>query len=306
VIAPPPGQHGGDAPRLAAILGVDVGEILELSASLNPLAPDPAPIIARHLDVLDRYPDHERATVALAEVMGVDRARLVLTNGGAEAIALVAQLHPVGWADPCEFSLYRRHLRTIDPGGPRWMSDPHNPTGRLASEDERAFVRDEAFYPLATGTWSRGDPDTIVIGSLTKVFACPGLRIGYVMVPDEETATRLRETQPRWAVNGLASAALPHFLASADLPGWRRGIAELRGQLQDLLVHHGLVPEEGSANYLWVPHAPGLRDRLASRGVLVRSGASFGHPDAVRIAVPNPDGLARLEKALEEIGERHV
>lgn len=33
-------------------------------------------------------------------------------------------------------------------------------------------------------------------------------------------------------------------------------------------------------------------------GVLLRSGASFGHPEAVRIAVPSADGLARLETAL--------
>ncbi len=296
---PAPGPHGGDAHRLAHHLGVEVGEILDLSASLNPLAPDPAPVIARHLDAVRRYPDDEQATAALAERIGVERERVVLTNGGAEAIALVAQLYPRGWADECDFSLYRRHLRILDPDGPRWMSDPNNPTGRLAARDERAGVRDEAFYPLATGTWTRHDPDTIVVGSLTKVFACPGLRLGYVIAPDDHTADLIRDLRPRWTVGGLAAGALPDLLEVADLEGWMAGIAELRRQLENLLDRHGLKPRPGRANYLWVPHAPGLRPRLAQQRILVRSGASFGHPAAVRIAVPDPAGLIRLSQALE-------
>jgi len=298
MISLPAGPHGGDAQRLAGLLGIAVDEILDLSVSLNPLAPDPTPVITRHLDAIGRYPDDHRATASLAEVLGVDKARLLLTNGGAEAIALVAQLHPTGWADPYDFSLYRRHLGAIDPYGPRWMSDPNNPTGRLAATDERAFVRDEAFYPLATGTWTRNDQATIVVGSLTKVFACPGLRIGYVIAPDDQSTERLRELQPRWSVNGLVAQALPELLDRADLVAWTTGIAQLRNQLDDLLSRYRLKSEPGSANYLWLPQAPGLRQRLLEHRVLLRSGASFGHPDAVRIAVPAADGLARLETAL--------
>ncbi|MEO6627986.1 MAG: hypothetical protein ABIP03_05395, partial [Aquihabitans sp.] len=167
-LAPEPRPHGGDAEAVARHLGIARTELLDLSASLNPVAPDVRPIVARHLDTLLDYPDARRATDALAEAMAVDARRLVLTNGGAEAIALVAQLHPRGWADPCDFSLYRRHLTDLDPDGPRWMSDPNNPTGALAGPDDRALVRDEAFYPLATGRWTRGDEGTIVLGSLTK------------------------------------------------------------------------------------------------------------------------------------------
>lgn len=300
---PDPGPHGGDARRVARRLGLDPDTILDLSASLNPLAPDPAPVIARHLDTIRRYPDDEEATGALAETIGVERERLVLTNGGAEAIALVAQSHPRGWADGCDFSLYRRHLRTLDPTGPRWMSDPNNPTGRLAGPEERALVRDEAFYPLATGIWTRGDPDTIVVGSLTKIFACPGLRLGYVIAPDDHTADRIRELRPRWSVSGPAAGALPDLLELADLAGWMTGIARLRHRLRDLLERHQLSATPGTANYLWVPRAPGLRRRLLEHHILIRSGASFGHPEAVRIAVPDEEGLTRLEEALDALGD---
>lgn len=293
-----PGPHGGDADRLAAALGCPISEILDLSASLNPLAPDCTDVLAGHLTALDRYPDDTAATEALASTMGVDAGRLVLTNGGAEAIALVAAHQPAGWAPECEFSLYRRHLTTLDPRAPRWASDPHNPTGRLHDPGERASVRDEAFYLLATGQWTRGDADTTVVGSLTKAWALPGLRIGYVLATDRPKADAIRALRPRWSVNGLVCAALPALVELAAPARWRDGIAALRADLVTLLAAHDLHALPSAANYVWVPDAAGLRDHLLPHRVLVRDGASFGSPGAVRIAVPDASGLDLLAHAL--------
>ena len=275
----PAGAHGGDGARLAAALGVDPGAVLDLSASLNPLAPDAGEVVGKHLDALRRYPDPSRATAALAGAMGVDPDRLLLTNGGAEAIALVAA-EMGGRVEEPEFALYPRD------GGPLWRSNPHNPTGRLSTAD--AGVWDEAFYPLATGRWTSGAP--LVIGSLTKLLACPGLRVGYVL-----GGPPLR--QPKWSVNGLAAAALPDLLEAVDLPAWAAGVAALRHRLVAVLNRAGLDPEPSDANFVLV-HAPGLRDRLAPHAVLVRDCASFGLPGHVRIAVPDDAGLARFQEAL--------
>lgn len=298
-----PGPHGGDAERLAAALGQPVSSILDLSASLNPLAPDVRPALRSALDHVGRYPDDTRATAALAEAIGVEPDRLVLTNGGSEAIALVAHLHPVGWADECDFSLYRRHLRSLDPAGPRWRSDPHNPTGRLAPTHDVAAVRDEAFYLLATGSWTRGDAGATVVGSLTKAWAMPGVRVGYVLAVDDAEASAIRDLRPQWSVDGLVCNALPDLLALAEPARWRDGIAELRRQLVDLLAAHGLLAEPSDAPYVWVPDAAGVRDRLLPHGVLVRHGGSFGFPGAVRIAVPDADGLERFAAALTRISD---
>ena len=294
-----PGPHGGDAEAVARALGIDVGEVVDLSASLNPLAPDCRPVLRRALDDLDRYPDDTAATAALAEAMGVDVGRLVLTNGGAEAIALVAAERPSGWADECEFSLYRRHLAELDPDGPRWRSDPHNPTGRLLDPSEASEVRDEAFYLLATGRWTRGDAGSTVVGSLTKAWALPGLRVGYVLAADDVEAAAIRARRPRWSVNGLVCAALPALLELAEPERWRDGIAALRDDLRGLLDAHGLHAAPSDACYLWLPDAPGLRARLLPEGVLVRDGASFGNPGAARVAVASPAQLDRLADALD-------
>ncbi len=296
---PAAGSHGGDGARVAAALGLQVADVLDLSASMNPAAADPGPIVARHLDALGRYPDAAAATAALAEAMGVERDRLLLTNGGAEAIALVAAETGPGWADTCDFSLYRRHLPSLDPAGPRWRSDPHNPLGTLASPEVRAEVWDEAFYPLATGRWTAGRLG-FALGSLTKLLACPGLRLGYVVCPDAAARRRLAARQPRWAVNGLACDALPDLLATVDLTGWPNAIAGLRADLVKILAAAGLRVRPGAtANWVLVDGAAGLRPRLARHGVVVRDCTSFGLPGTHRIAVPPTGQLPRLVAALD-------
>lgn len=301
----PPGPHGGDGARLADALGVPVNQVLDLSASLNPVAPDLTPTVVSHLDSLRRYPDPASATSFLAGVMDVAADRLLLTNGGAEAIALVAaELGPARVEEP-EFSLYRRHLSALDPDGPRWRSNPHNPTGALAEATEQAAVWDEAFWPLATGTWTRGDADrgSVVLGSLTKLLACPGLRIGYVICPDPDLRWRLAERQPAWSVNGLVCDALPDLLGPVDLPRWSIAVNELRRRLRTVLADHGYAALPSRANWLLVEDCR-LRGALAAQGILVRDCASFGMPGTVRIAVPDAAGLDRLQAALSAIRVR--
>ena len=220
--------------------------------------------------------------------------RLLLTNGGAEAISLLGQLIG-GRVEEPEFSL---HPRGTVPA-PLWRSNPHNPTGRLAGPEARADVWDEAFFPLATGEWSRHDSAAVaVVGSLTKLFACPGLRFGYVIAAPDLIAA-LEARQPQWAVGGLELALLPELLAGADLAGWSEKIAVLRAELGALLARHGVIPHPSDANFLLCDAPPGFRDKLLGQGIVVRDCTSFGLPAQVRIAVPDYEGIERLSAALD-------
>jgi len=297
---PPPGPHGGDGAAVAAWLGVDPEEVFDLSASLNPEAPDLAPIVAAAASCLRHYPDASAATELLAGAMEVDPDRLVLTNGGAEAIALVAQVEPEGWVETPEFSLYERHLASVRPGAPRWRSNPSNPTGELADTGETAAVWDEAFFPLATGRWTRGDEEAWRLGSLTKLWACPGLRIGYAIAPSGDLASRLRDRQPRWSVNAIAIAAVESLLGRTDLAAWSASIAARRSALVLDLREAGFTVTDSDACWVLVDH-PGLREALLPQGVLVRDCASFGMAGMHRIAVPDDAGHERLLAALQAV-----
>ncbi len=265
--------------------------MLDLSQNLNPFAPDVALLVARHLDTLRHYPDPREATALLAEVMGVQTSRLLLTNGGSEAIAVVvAEIGGRVAAEP-EFALHPRSAT-----GPVWRSDPHSPSGRLAGAELHADVWDEAFYPLATGTWgAERHAGSVVVGSLTKIFACPGLRLGYVVSDD---IGRFARHQPHWSVSAPALATVPDLLECAVVPGWAVRIRTARAELTAGLRRRGLEVEAADAPWVLVRHG-GLREALARFGVLVRDCTSFGMPGVTRIAVPDSDGLTRLLVALD-------
>lgn len=288
---PGAGRHGGDGPGVARALGLEPGSILDLSQSLNPFAPNVTSMVARNLPALSAYPEPSVATRLLAETIGVDPARVLLTNGGSEAIELVAAEIGGRVRSEPEFGL---HPRGED--GPVWRSDPHSPSGRLASSAESADVWDEAFYPLAAGTWTASRPG-VVVGSLTKVFACPGLRLGYLIADDAE---RFARRQPEWSVGSLALAVLPEMLESCDLMAWSRSIAAARLELVEMLVGHRFFVDASDGPWVLV-EGPRLRERLAPQGVMVRDCASFGLSGVVRIAVPDDDGLVRLERALDRV-----
>lgn len=302
---PPPGDHGGDGARVAAALGWDPDEVLDLSASLNPFAPDVQVLASGHLPALRRYPAVAEAETVVAAMIGLPADRVVLTAGGSQAIALVAGHVGAGWVDEPDFSLYRRHLRELDPAAGAWRSDPHNPTGLLAAPDasEEVTVWDEAFLPLSAGTWSRNRPGW-ALGSLTKAFACPGLRLGYLVAPSPEEAATVRRERPEWAVGGLGCALLPTLAELADPIGWTKSIAAARDDLAGLLRRYGWRPDASEAPWLLVPAAAGLREALAFEGVVVRDCTTFGMPDHVRIAVPGETGLERLETALKSAADR--
>ncbi len=290
------GRHGGDGQAIAAALGLDPASILDLSQSMNPAAPDVGQIVARHLDSVGHYPNPVDATDLLAQHLGVETKRLLLTNGGSEAITIAStELGGRVRSEP-EFALHPRNSE-----GPIWRSDPHNPTGHLAGDDDHADVWDEAFYPLATGQWTAHRKGTVV-GSLTKTFNCPGLRLGYLIADDQEAdgAARFARHQPHWSIGSLALAALPDMLEACDLNSWQTTVAQARSDLAAIFEGRGFATESADAPWVLVT-APDLRNTLMPSGIIVRDCGNFGMADVVRVGITNDEGLNRLANALDHI-----
>ncbi len=178
--------------------------------------------------------------------------------------------------------------------------------GQLARADDVATVWDEAFYPLATGSWTRGDDRAWRLGSLTKLWACAGLRLGYAIAPSAADAAAIRASQPRWAVNGLALALVPALLEATALDQWRGQIATLRASVASELTDLGLAVSESAANWLLITDvdAPLFRERLAGQGIIVRDCSNFGLPTTIRLALPHPDEVDRVLTAIDESTRR--
>jgi threonine-phosphate decarboxylase len=103
-----------------------------------------------------------------------------------------------------------------------WIGRPNSPTGTIVEEKvaleiaARCLVRDawcifdEAFIDFASGARSLApllarNPRAIVLRSLTKSFAIPGIRIGFA-VASPELIARLSEAIEPWSVNAAAEA----------------------------------------------------------------------------------------------------
>ena len=220
--------HGGDLAAVGRRYGVDPAELLDFSANLNPLGPPPAllrELIAAAHDVADlgRYPDPDARDLrsALARGLDIEPDAIVVANGAAAllGIALVAldvrrcivptpafseDRHAVALAGAAwsGIALDRARAFALDPapvlaalraGGPgvaTLITNPHNPSGALASRetvlqlagDARALgaatIVDEAFIdyvPEASVTLvSRPRPPGDCASSYTCVVVALG------------------------------------------------------------------------------------------------------------------------------------
>ena len=205
-----------------------------------------------------------------------------------------------------------------------FLGQPNNPTGLLIpAEALREFVRlhpttlfviDEAFADFtAKESLLDGDrpANLIVLRSLTKFYAIPGLRLGAI-VADRSLIARLRVVMPPWSVNTLAQAAGAAALRdTAYTEETRRFVAERRAELiRELGTIPRLTVYPGEANFLLVridcgaPLATELARRLLADGIAIRVCDNFTSLDerffriAVRTAAENDRFCRSLGKAL--------
>lgn len=195
-----------------------------------------------------------------------------------------------------------------------FLCDPNNPTGAqldaaalgaLLERFRGLLVLDQSFLPFGEPTVSAADlvrADVIVLRSLTKRLATPGVRVGYVLAGSSRIAA-MRALQDPWSVgaHAIAAAGAARFvIADTEHALIRRWRAALVGGLRA----RGLDPLESHANFLLVgldADADATAAELGASNVAVRSGASFRLPRHLRFAVRAPEDQARLFAALDAL-----
>ncbi|HEX5610548.1 MAG TPA: bifunctional adenosylcobinamide kinase/adenosylcobinamide-phosphate guanylyltransferase [Solirubrobacterales bacterium] len=290
----------------------------------------------------DRYPDEALAVEALAALHDRDPAEVVPTNGAAEALwllpaglrpALAACVHPA--FTEAEAALRAHGVAVVrvrrdperdfafDPAAVPDEADfvilgnPASPSGTLdpaaallaARRPGRVLVVDEAFMdmvPGEPGSLARERlEDTIVLRSLTKSLAIPGLRAGYALAAPP-LAERLRAVRPPWSVNALALAALTAAAARPDAfaAAAERAQAEREDLEQRLAALPGVRTWPAAANFclVEVPDGPAALAALRAAGIAVRPAASFPGltPNHLRITARAPAENERLAQMLGE------
>ena len=138
------------------------------------------------------------------------------------------------------------------------------------------FVPEQREYTL--GDCLKRYPNLVILKSFTKLYAMPGLRLGYVMSADRELLAGMEKAGQPWAVSVPAQAA---GLGALQAAGFRERtfclIERERKRMKAELERLGFFVCDGRANYLCF-RAPGeknLCEKLLERGILLRSCANY-------------------------------
>jgi adenosylcobyric acid synthase len=373
-------QHGGNLRELALRAGLDREQMLDFSASINPLGP-PAQlraVLARNIERLVHYPDPNctELVALLAQRYRVAPQHIVVGNGSTEiffalcraipfaraiipvpsyidyAVAVQSAGRPVEFLkleESAEFAVDWPTLEGQLHGNELvLLGQPNNPTARAfdlemfravaARHLATTFVVDEAFADFMAGYRSLaeqvaiGSPvpaNVIVVRSLTKFYAIPGLRLGFA-VASADTAARIKSQILPWSVGTLAQEAAVAVLADDDYA--RNSIALVQQQrewlAQELASVPGLHVYPSETNYLLVrlsghaesgsvasagprtaahclPSAQQLAEQLLRQGIAIRTFTADQHLDErfFRVAVRTQPENARLIEALHAMVE---
>jgi len=209
-----------------------------------------------------------------------------------------------------------------------FVCNPNNPTGRLT---ERSIIAALLEYCAAFGSWLvvdecfldftapaasytskpflAGHSQLVVLKALTKIFALPGIRLGYALSASQELIQGLYFHGADWPLSNLAQAAGCAALNTAETSGYLQDtislVAAERVKMEQQLGQLGFRMFPASANYVFLrsPFTFDLATELNRRGIRIRRCANYHGLDSsyFRIAVAAPELNDRLLSAVQEV-----
>ncbi|MDR2466663.1 MAG: pyridoxal phosphate-dependent class II aminotransferase [Prevotellaceae bacterium] len=286
------------------------------------------------------YPEPDAGSLVrlLAEQHEIMPENICATNGATEAIYLVAQAFrgcrtaivvPTfsEYEDACRVNGHAlRFCGSLNDIGEdtrlAWLCNPNNPNGTVADRmlliemaarrPDTCFVFDQS-YEYFTGKTMLGTKEAlqlrnvVLLHSMTKRFAIPGLRLGY-LTADGNMIRRIAAYRMPWSVNQLAVEAGKFLVGnSAETVNIAEYLAESRRLQFELSKIDGLTVFPSDTHFFLCRTARGkaseLKRRLIeTRGILIRNAANFRGLDegCFRIAAQSVEENNTLVKAVEE------
>jgi len=265
------------------------------------------------------YPEPSAASLErmIARQCGISPDEVLVTSGAVDAIYLIAQayrhegscriIQPTfrEYEDACHVFGYD----DSDDGALCWLCNPNNPTGGVTPVEDvltlarrhRVLVVDQSYEdytmaPLLAPADVVNRDNIILLHSMTKRYAVPGLRLGYVTAP-ARVISRLREQYRPWAINALSLEA-GKWLVSHDaiaIPDLSSYLAETRRLQAALGAIDGIETLDTQTNFFLCTirqaTAAQLKEYLArEHGILIRDASNFTGltPHHWRIATQSP------------------
>ena len=275
--------------------------------------------LSSRMAVVRSYPEPSAASLErmIARECGISSDEVLVTSGAVDAIYLIAQVYrnegtcrimqPTfrEYEDACRVFGYQER----EDGALCWLCNPNNPTGDVMATDEvlalaerhRLLIVDQSYEdytkaPLLQPADVVGRDNIILLHSMTKRYAVPGLRLGYITA-STKVINRLREQYRPWAINALSLEAGKWLVqrgktAIPDLSTYLAETQRLRAMLNEI---EGIEAQQTQTNFflctIQQATAAELKEYLArEHGILIRDASNFTGltPHHFRIATQSP------------------
>ncbi|NOU58239.1 pyridoxal phosphate-dependent aminotransferase [Marinifilum caeruleilacunae] len=300
-------------------------------------------------NAIDSYPEAsaESFVHVLAKDLDVDPAMLMAVNGATEAFYLIAQcynkksstiviptfseyedacninkheLNFINWKELSSSSTFNSDLI--------WICNPNNPTGDVLQQKDldillknhpnSIFVLDEAYIDFTDSISSSIDlikkhQNLIIVKSLTKNFAIPGLRLGY-LIANRALVQKIEFYKAPWTVNSLAIEAGKYLVQhkSEVLPPVKHYKSSTEKFIKNLSQIAGIKIHPTKTSYFLIELEKGdsteLKNYLISEfGILIRDAKNFRglNSSYIRVATLSEEKNQLLIDALQKWSKLH-
>lgn len=205
-----------------------------------------------------------------------------------------------------------------------FICNPNNPTGQLTDMEmtEEIIDRcrqagavvavDECFLDFVKNKEKYSSvnflgkyDNLIVLKAFTKIYAIPGIRLGYCISSNEQIAEGIKISGPPWNVSSIAQASGIAALKEKDyIDRTVEYIIEQRKYLIKELNRLNIKTYNSCANYILfkIQDSLDLKDEMLKKGILIRSCSNYKNlgENYYRIAVKTSEQNQILIKVLEE------
>ena len=297
-------------------------------------------VIDRIDDLVRRYPDTSDLRSRLAGMHGLSPDQILLTAGGDDALfrcflsrpgpdTIAVATRPTFEMIPIYADQVGVRLVEVEwPGGPfpirafvdaargadvAFVVSPNNPTGSVITESDLRSIAEAVplvVLDAAYAEFADVDPtpvalslgNVVVVRTLSKAYGLAGLRVGYLLGPDD-LIDEIGSHGGPYPVSALSAAIALQRLD--DREGVRSTIMEIRSEraaFAETLSGLGVRSRPSQGNFVLVEHADAdqIAETCAELGIGVRRFPGRpGLEQAIRITMPgNAADFARLERAI--------
>lgn len=303
--------HGDDLYRSAAEVKANFSTNVWYEADTAPLCQ----FLTERLSGIFHYPEPDAGSFrkVAAAYHRVQPGNILAGNGATELFYIVAHAFAGGntllpvpsfmeYEDAC--NLYDHNVELLSAPDPddlpadanlMFICNPNNPDGRIWTTDDirtllarypdMVLVIDESFIHFAPGAATaipllREYTNLLVIRSMTKCYAIPGLRLGY-MLGNEALVEFIAGFGQPWSVNALAIEAGKYLLRHGEsgLPDARLLLQRQQQFARRIAAIPGFRPCPSQTSFFLIETDYDSTDLkrwlLESHGILIRDASNF-------------------------------